>query len=509
MPGIGFYARVSTDEQREQQTIENQIEYATGRFKLDKIQCDKWYIENGVTGTIALEDRPEGKRVLDDATSGELKTLYIYKMDRLGRITKVTLGALWTLEALGINIVSMTEPFDMSTPAGKFMVTIMAGQAQLDRDVIVERLRQGMDRAARAGKWLYGIVPYGYQVINRYLVIYEPEAETVRLIFKLIVERDYSCRLVADHLNALGVSPISIAPGSGKRKKDTATVWQTGRIRNLVHEPCYKGVTYYCGDSKLGRDTIPRPCPPIVSEETWELAHEVLAGKKVFTGRQYKHEYLLSGMIHCSVCGLTYIGTTNKEYNIGYYRCGGKTQYRAKAIAFKKCKNNNIHQEDVECYVWDMCVQFITNPQEALSALVGHPAPVRNIKAEMAALTKNLHDKDAEKERVITLFRKQYITESDVESQIEDITSERKIIERQIHALKEENRQTQKNKELQDNAKALLERLHQKIHDGIDCADKREIIKTIVKEIIVYPKKRVEVTFKFYPPVKPSIPCAT
>src|SRR5690606_11510668 len=129
---------------------------------------------------------------LEDAQAGRFELLLIYRLDRLGRSARIILNAVYDLEQYGIKIRSMTEPFDTSDPSGRFLLTVLAGVADLERETILERMWHGANRAAREGKWLGGIVPYGYKLDEEgYLQINEAplpgmdmsEADVVRLIY--------------------------------------------------------------------------------------------------------------------------------------------------------------------------------------------------------------------------------------------------------------------------------------------------------------------------------------
>lgn len=161
---VVVYARVSSDDQQERETIENQIEFAQKYGELHKLNIVGWYKDDGVTGTIGLEQREDGKQLLEDAKSGRFKTVLIYNMKRLGRKARVTLDAIYQLEEHGVKIKSMTEPFDTGDPMGRFIITVLAGQAEFDRDTLLDTLWHGANRHARLGKWLGGIVPFGYRV---------------------------------------------------------------------------------------------------------------------------------------------------------------------------------------------------------------------------------------------------------------------------------------------------------------------------------------------------------
>jgi site-specific DNA recombinase len=239
---VAVYARVSSEDQAERGTIENQLEFARKYCDLHQLDIFDWYKDDGVTGTIPLEQRPEGRRLLEDAQAGRFELLLIYRLDRLGRSARIILNAVYDLEQYGIKIRSMTEPFDTSDPSGRFLLTVLAGVADLERETILERMWHGANRAARAGKWLGGIVPYGYRVNeDGYLEINEDplpgmdmsEADVIRLIYRLVAEEGYSTIKVADYLNALGVPPSYTKDGRqikrGKRKVNTAGIWRCNR----------------------------------------------------------------------------------------------------------------------------------------------------------------------------------------------------------------------------------------------------------------------------------------
>ena len=192
-----IYLRVSTEEQRERQSIATQRDFAERYCALHEIPVAGWYADDGVTGTLPLEQRPEGTRLLEDAKAKKFDTVLIYKLDRLGREPRLILNAVKELEDLGAEAKSMTEPFDTSSPSGRFMLTILSGVAGLERENIIQRSVEGTNRLAREGAWLGGLVPFGYRVEGerraRRLVISEQplpgtslsEAHVIRLIYGL------------------------------------------------------------------------------------------------------------------------------------------------------------------------------------------------------------------------------------------------------------------------------------------------------------------------------------
>ncbi len=162
----GAYLRVSSEEQRERQTIRTQLDLAERYFDQRGIGPVTYYVDDGVSGMLALADRPEGRRLLHDARRGVLDTVFVYKLDRLGRDPFVTLQAVADLASLGVSLESMTESLDNRTPHGKLSLVMLSGVAGFERDNLIERSIAGTNRLAREGAWLGGIVPFGYTVVG-------------------------------------------------------------------------------------------------------------------------------------------------------------------------------------------------------------------------------------------------------------------------------------------------------------------------------------------------------
>lgn len=506
MARVAVYARVSSEDQAERKTIENQLEFGEKYCDLHQLDIIDWYKDDGVTGTAPLEQRPEGLRLLNDAKENKFDLLLIYRLDRLGRSARIILNAVYELEQSGVKIRSMTEPFDTGDPNGRFLLTVLAGVADLERETVLERMWYGANRAARAGKWLGGIVPYGYRVNEEgYLEINEEElpglelteADVVRLIYRLVAEQGYSTIKAADYLNALGIPTAYVKDGrqvkKGKRKVNTAGIWRPGRIRNMLVNTTYKGIHHYGKRTNKKRELIPREVPAIVSEEVWQKAQEVLKDNQLEAMKNAKRKYLLRGMIKCSMCGLTYHGTA---YNgpegkpKAYYLCGGKTAYRGPLDG--KCTAKNIPQDWLEDLVWSACVDFINNPGDALLEL----AATMNVrKSQKAALEDEkqkiilaINEKEAEKQSILDLYRKKIISSLDVEQQLQKITLEKASLEQRVKELEKQIKSEETAVSQFDTAEELLLALKAKLESDPPFEVRREIVRALVKEIIVETK---------------------
>lgn len=135
------YVRVSTDDQ----TTENQRRTIEARYNVSE-----WFVEEGVSGAVPAAQRPAMAALLRYVRKGD--TVVVVAIDRLGRNTIDVLSTVEALKAKGVSVVSMREGFDLSTPAGKLMLTMLAAVAELEKENIKARQMAGIERARAEGK---------------------------------------------------------------------------------------------------------------------------------------------------------------------------------------------------------------------------------------------------------------------------------------------------------------------------------------------------------------------
>jgi DNA invertase Pin-like site-specific DNA recombinase len=141
-----IYARVSTINGQDPKMQTRELEEYSGRRDWELFDS---YVDIGVSGR--KEKRPELDRLMADAHLRKFDVVVVWKFDRFARSVSHLLRALETFNALGIGFVSLTEGVDTSTPAGKMVFTVLGAVAELERSLIVERVKAGMRNAKSKG----------------------------------------------------------------------------------------------------------------------------------------------------------------------------------------------------------------------------------------------------------------------------------------------------------------------------------------------------------------------
>jgi DNA invertase Pin-like site-specific DNA recombinase len=145
---IGIYARVSTKDQSCELQVRDLRAYCTARG----FDLVGEYVDAGQSG--AKDSRPELNKLMDDARKRQFDAIVVWRFDRFARSTKHLLLALEEFRSLGIQFISYQENIDTSSALGQALFTIVSAVAQLERDLIRERVSAGIRNARANGKKL-------------------------------------------------------------------------------------------------------------------------------------------------------------------------------------------------------------------------------------------------------------------------------------------------------------------------------------------------------------------
>ncbi len=145
---VALYARVSTQGQDPEVQLVALRAHAAQRGW----QVVEEFVDRGISG--AKERRPALDRLMKAAWAGHVQVVLVWRFDRFARSVKHLVAALETFRSLHVGFVSLQEQLDTSTPIGQAMFTIIGAMAQLERDIIRERVKAGLERAkARGSAW--------------------------------------------------------------------------------------------------------------------------------------------------------------------------------------------------------------------------------------------------------------------------------------------------------------------------------------------------------------------
>ena len=145
---VAIYARVSTTEQSTDSQLLDLRRYVRERGW----DIFREFVDEGISGT--KDSRPALNELMNDAKKRRFDVVLVWRFDRFARSTRHLINALEEFKNLGIDFVSYQENIDTSSPLGSAIFTIISAVAQLERDIIAERVKAGLRRAKENGKKL-------------------------------------------------------------------------------------------------------------------------------------------------------------------------------------------------------------------------------------------------------------------------------------------------------------------------------------------------------------------
>jgi site-specific DNA recombinase len=203
-----IYTRVSTDAGLEQDFNSLDAQREASEAYITSQSHEGWqmirtaYDDGGFSGGSLL--RPALQKLLADVRTKLVDTIVVYKVDRLTRSLADFAKLVELFDACNVSFVSVTQSFNTTTSMGRLTLNMLLSFAQFEREVTSERIRDKIAASKKHGIWVGGVVPFGYQVIDRKLIIEHKEAATVRMIFERYLALG-SVRTLITELNDKGV----------------------------------------------------------------------------------------------------------------------------------------------------------------------------------------------------------------------------------------------------------------------------------------------------------------
>src|SRR5215468_3551194 len=384
MKNAAIYARVSSDKQREENTIASQtaalIAFASEqRFEVPR----EWIFEDdGYSGASLI--RPGLERVRDLAAEGLIQAVLVYAPDRLSRRYAHQILLIEELARAGVETLFVRAPRG-STPEDELLVQFQGMIAEYERAQILERSRRGKRHRARQGEVsVLSGAPFGYHFIRKtdhaaaYYKINEDQARVVRRMFELYSVHGLSIGAIARLMNEEAI------PTYKRRGR-----WERSTVWGILRNPAYKGEACFGKTTMAPRQRITRPIrmrggvatrnsasherprqdwitiavPPIVSEQTFALAQERLQANKIHAPRRTVTPSVVQGLVSCTKCGYALYRTSTRSSarTIHYYRCLGSDAWRR--LSGSICNNRPVRQDLLDEVVWTEIVRLLEDPR--------------------------------------------------------------------------------------------------------------------------------------------------
>jgi DNA invertase Pin-like site-specific DNA recombinase len=228
------------------------------------------YDDGGFSGG-SLE-RPALKALLEAVDQGLADIVVVYKVDRLTRALADFARIVDRFDAKGVSFVSVTQAFNTTTSMGRLTLNVLLSFAQFEREVTGERIRDKVAASKKKGMWMGGNLPLGYErptdLTTRALVVNDPEAETVRLIFRTYLQLG-SVHGLKRWLDQNRIVPKQWVSTRGRPMG--GSTFSRGALFHLLKNRIYVGQIVHRGDVHPGGH------PAIVDDETFDQVQALLA----------------------------------------------------------------------------------------------------------------------------------------------------------------------------------------------------------------------------------------
>ena len=371
---VTFYARVSTDQDEQINSLENQVQYYT-----ELIQSKpNWkfvpgYVDEGISGG-STKKRENFNRMIRDAKAGMFDFIITKEISRFSRSTLDSIK--YTQELLDYNVGVFFQNDNINTldTDSEFRLVIMAGVAQDEIRKLSERLKFGFRQAIQNGHVLGSDRLYGYDKKDCVLTVNEGEAEIIRIIFDLYGNQQLGTRTISKRLMELGYTSRE------------GNAFNTLTIRHILENPKYKG--WYCGNKSQSVDyrtkrnillderewvMYPDPSiPAIVPEELWDRANALYKRRREemmahSSGVSFHNRYPYSAKIYCQEHGTTFhrqvIQTKKGQQEV--WQC---KVYRSHGRA--ACSAPQIRSCDLDRILSHIFRELVRDKQKIMDALV-------------------------------------------------------------------------------------------------------------------------------------------
>lgn len=491
---VGAYCRVSTDSADQLNSYKSQVAYYTDMIKKNK----EWvladiYADEAITGT-QVAKREDFQRMINDCMNGEIDMVITKSISRFARNTLDTLKYVRMLKERNIAVYFEDEKINTLTMDGELLLVVLSSVAQQEVENISANVKKGLKMKMKRGELVgfQGCLGYDYHKDTKTITVNEEEAEIVRYIFNRYIE-GAGGSVIAHELENLGY-----------KTKYGSSTWVQSTIIGIIKNEKYKG------DLLLGKTFTVDPISkrrlenfgeedkfyirnhhePIISEEVFEKAQEILARRNVNRGKigegntkreKYSRKYAFSCMLECGFCGGTLTRRnwhSSSQYSKVIWQCVTATKKGKKFCKHSKgIPETAIEEAFVESYRLlcddnkDVLEEFLQRMDDTLSSSA--------VSKQLAKAEKEIDALEKKKSKLVDMRLEEVIDKETYESKYADLVSKQE-------QLVEERKKLQ---ETSDNEKDIKKRLKEfkKTLEQNEVLDKfdRYVFESIVEKVIV------------------------
>jgi len=508
MKQVAIYARVSSQRQKEGETIQSQVDLLVGYAKEQGYRLnDNWiFLDDGVSGK-SLQ-RPALDELRDIVRLEAVECVLMYSTDRLARNYSHQLILLEEFKKHGVKVHFLKNP-----PVGDTAEAIMFNHfqgifAEYERALILDRSRRGKIYKAKQGNpvCLPGVA-YGYKRIKAgqevSVEICEEEARIVKEIFKFYVYEKKTLAEIARILTNAGVKTANNRPA-----------WIESSIRHMLKNTSYIGTAYFgktegsdgvddrirhykSGKSikpkharkkVLEEKWIPISMPAIISENDFEEAQKQLQINRERASRNTKEPSLLQGLVFCGLCGCPFYKRSRK------YKGNTRCYYHCRANGGRKlktCSNVWANQEELDNLVYNETMKLLQNPslvRAELSRRAMQASDQEGYGKREAAYKKELLKIDQERNRLLDAYQNGLVGLGELKKRYQETDQRRTQLEKEIKGIQAVRFDNKNLKDLEEGLEEILERMRRSA-GGLNLKEKQQLIRLIVQEVVVSPEE--------------------
>jgi site-specific DNA recombinase len=247
------------------------------------------YDDGGFSG--GTMERPALKKLMADIAAKRIDTVVVYKVDRLTRSLMDFARIVEQFDKQGISFVSVTQQFNTTTSMGRLTLNVLLSFAQFEREVTGERIRDKIAASKQKGMWMGGVVPIGYELQDRHLLLHPEDAEQVRNIYRLYIEAGTVTKL-RELLEQKGIRSKKRISRTGRASGGLPI--SRGALYELLQNRIYLGEITHKGVSYPGKQ------PAIIDRQLWDRVQDQLKANLQAPMRRPRatEQSLLVGMLY-------------------------------------------------------------------------------------------------------------------------------------------------------------------------------------------------------------------